>query len=589
MRPFLLEGARRRSASASWAVARHFVTLRHRVAPSRSNPTSEDPDDTLIGTPFGSYELCFELGSGGMATVFLARCRGAGGLERLVALKRIHPHLARQSDFVDMFLDEANLTTLLNHPYLCRVYDFGEVDDTYFLSMEYLRGEPLSRVMARLRSGSPEQAGKTLDRTLARILADLCEGLHAAHQTRDHQGLPLKMIHRDISPQNLFVCDDGTVRVLDFGVAHATGRRTETQTDQMKGKLAYLAPEQIRRRPIDHRVDVWAMGVVAWEAFTLKRLFKRDSEIDTMMAVAGEDIPRPSAIRPRLPKALDAIVMKALERDPSDRYASARELSRALRAFSLKGAEVIDEGHVESWMERLFGEERLRRARLMKLAAQPRPGPVPGKRDTSDSAETHEPQEVPPETSVPTPVASAPRQRSGVVVVALAVVLVASAAGGLAWSLSRRTVIAAGSDTPERTAAPDADESLPRAEVASLQDAADPDAATPDAAAPSIREAALEADRLPDTVAPGTGGPDVAPSLAAERPRGRGTLVVVTVGEWSEVYIGSRRVGESMVPISLPVGTHRVELRPNGDKNRSVVRRVTVRRGETSRLSEHFE
>ena len=525
-----------------------------------------------MGTRFGAYELAFELGSGGMATVYLARSSGTGGVGRTVALKRIHPHLAKQPEFVDMFLDEAGLVSRLQHPYLCSVYEFGEVDGTYYLAMEYLRGETLSRMVRRLQSMPEEAAHPELPYVWARVLADLCDGLHAAHQTVADDGGRLELIHRDISPQNLFVCDDGTVRVLDFGVARARGRRVQTSTGEVKGKLAYLAPEQIRRQPLDHRVDIWALGVVAWEVFTRRRLFRRDSEVDTMMAVAQDDIPLPSRVNRRLPVELDAVVMRALEREPDDRYGSARELGRALRAFSLSAQRPIDEGDVEAWMGRLFSEARIRRRHLLEIAAQGA-GTVPRAHDTerliSDSSSTATAADLSPRVE--------PRLSSSKswLLVAGLVVIGATVTAWLAlWSLSEETSAMDGESSSVPAIAGGHDASTPDAAV--LVDGGRDDAV-------GSADAALDASEdLADSIG------ETTERATTTKARGSGVLRVITPGTWAEVLIDGRARGHTLLTEHLPVGRHRVELRPQGDAARAIRRTVRIRRGGTVVLRETF-
>ena len=240
------------------------------------------------GTRYGRYRIRRQLAAGGMATVYVAQLDGAAGFGKLVALKRIHPHLANELEFVRMFLDEARLTSRITHANVCSVTDFGEQDGTFFLAMELLHGESFSAVLrACLRAKIPaiERA-----RLFVKLLADACEGLHAAHELRDDHGLPMQVVHRDVSPQNLFVTHDGVAKVLDFGIAKARHRLQDETSGQIKGKFAYMSPEQVRGGVLDRRTDVWALGVVAWEMLAGKRLFRRETEMETMFAInAGEN------------------------------------------------------------------------------------------------------------------------------------------------------------------------------------------------------------------------------------------------------------------------------------------------------------
>ena len=196
----------------------------------------------------GRYELCFELASGGMASVHLARVEGNPGFEKLVALKRIHPHLACEPEYIEMFLDEARIASRITHSNVCSVFDFGEADGEYFIAMEYLVGEPLSRVHRRVLADLDQRSSPLLPMRMARIIAQACEGLHAAHELADGDGESLHVVHRDVSAENLFVTYDGATQVVDFGIAHARQRVHHTEAGQVKGTFPYMAPEQIPRR-----------------------------------------------------------------------------------------------------------------------------------------------------------------------------------------------------------------------------------------------------------------------------------------------------------------------------------------------------
>lgn len=217
--------------------------------PVRSVPAGTEP------TTVGRYRLCFEIASGGMATVFLARAEGPSGFEKLVALKRIHPQLAKDVSILGMFLDEARIASRISHANVCAVFDYGSEDGTSFIAMEYLTGEPISRIVRAVRGASPA-IQRAWPRIAARVTADLCEGLHSAHELRDERNEPLHVVHRDISPDNLFVTYDGIAKVVDFGIASARHRIHQTMTGELKGKHSYMAPEQLTEAPIDRRADI---------------------------------------------------------------------------------------------------------------------------------------------------------------------------------------------------------------------------------------------------------------------------------------------------------------------------------------------
>ncbi len=291
------------------------------------------PPARVVDLRLGPYSPCFEVGSGGMASVYVAREDSSHGLERTVALKVMHEHLARQGDFKRRFLDEARVLMQIQHPYVCRVVGYGEEEGYPYLAMEYLIGEPLSRVFGALRRRSELLSPTHRARLFARVVADLAEGLHAAHEARDSSGRSLSIVHRDISPQNLFVLYDGTVRVVDFGIANFANRQVRTVTSGLFGKPPYLAPEQIEGNEYDRRADIWALGVVLWELVTLSYLFRRETRVRTMRAVTEEPIPSVDEYAEGLPPGLDAILRTALQRDVDKRYATARDFARALEQW----------------------------------------------------------------------------------------------------------------------------------------------------------------------------------------------------------------------------------------------------------------
>jgi serine/threonine protein kinase len=290
------------------------------------------------GERLDRFELIAELASGGMATVFLARLSGVAGFQRLVAIKRLHPHLAREPEFVEMFLDEARLAARIHHPNVVPIQEVGESEQGYYLVMDYIEGDTLARVLAKAaKTNSKVPYGVTI-----RILLDTLAGLHAAHEMKDDHGEPLQIVHRDVSPQNILVGVDGVARVVDFGVARAATRLSTTRSGQLKGKLAYMAPEQARGAGVDRRADLFACGIVLWEALATKRLFKGDGEAETLNRVLYEPIATPSSVRPDVPKALEDICMKALSRDVDQRFATAQdfgdELEKAARALGSVGS-----------------------------------------------------------------------------------------------------------------------------------------------------------------------------------------------------------------------------------------------------------
>jgi len=308
-----------------------------------------------------------------MATVYLARSEHQSGFEKIVALKVIHDHLVEEKAFVDMFLDEARLAACIDHPNVCTVFDFGQERGVHYLAMEFLLGEPLKRVLRTIaRRKDPEEI-KRLPWYSARLIAEACEGLHAAHELCSPKGDPLGVVHRDVSPENIVVTYDGGVKIVDFGVAKAAERIHETKVAKLKGKYAYVSPEQIRDEGVDRRSDVWGLGVCLWEALTLRRLFRRESDAGTLSAVLFDDIPPPSSVSSWVPESLDHVVLKALSRDRNHRYRTARALGQDLRKFLTTTGMTLGTAELSEWMELLFPGEREARMLMLQQAREGQP------------------------------------------------------------------------------------------------------------------------------------------------------------------------------------------------------------------------
>jgi serine/threonine protein kinase len=301
---------------------------------------------------FGRYVLLDRIGAGGMAEVFRAVMPGVEGFRRTFVVKRILAARARSADFVEMFVQEARIGALLNHPNIVQVYDFGNVDGNYFLAMEYLRGRDLSALMHRLRDRQ-----RPLPIPVAAFIArEVAESLAYAHALTDPEGNPLNVVHRDVSSSNIMCIRAGGVKLLDFGIAKAIGTAVEqTGHGVFKGKLSYMAPERIKDEAFDGRSDLFSLGVVLWEILTGRRLFRGPTEADTLKNALQMRVPAPSTLRPEVPAALDAIVLRALERDPEGRTPNGHEMADALE-------EVLAETRYHSKMlptllRELFGAE----------------------------------------------------------------------------------------------------------------------------------------------------------------------------------------------------------------------------------------
>ena len=335
------------------------------------------PAGTLVprdARDFGSYQLIAKLATGGMAEIFLARPTGHAHQDVMV-LKRILPHLAEDEHFVTMFRDEADLASQLVHKNVCHVHAFGEYAGTWFIAMEYLHGVPLSRMMTRL-----SKAGKMLDlRMVAGIIIQACEGLHSAHEARGPDGALLNVVHRDVSPPNIMVCGDGTVKVLDFGIAKARGANSRTRTGTVKGKNAYMSPEQILGKPLDRRSDVFALAIVMYEMLAIKRLFHRDSDFLTFKAITEEPIPDIKERRPDIPPGMRAALIQAMARDPNGRFETAQAFANALRNSVATVGGPASPNDLARLLFTDFGDEMAARDEILKAADEPAPAPPPPK------------------------------------------------------------------------------------------------------------------------------------------------------------------------------------------------------------------
>ena len=307
-------------------------------------------------TPFtvGRYSVFAEIASGGMASVHLGRLLGPVGFSRTVAIKRLHPQFAKDAEFVAMFLDEARLAGRVRHPNVVPVLDVVAMDGELFLVMEYVAGESL----ARLRRAMKSSAQRPPPAIAVAIMSGTLHGLHAAHEATNEHGKALDIVHRDVSPQNVLVGSDGIPRVVDFGVAKAIGRATTTRDGQLKGKMPYMAPEQLLNGKVDRRVDVYGASVVLWELLTGEPLFRSESEGGLFDRVLNMHVAPPSEHAAEVPPALDAIVLRGLDRDRARRFATAEEMALALE----RAVRPATHSEVGRWVRSLIDEVLTERA-----------------------------------------------------------------------------------------------------------------------------------------------------------------------------------------------------------------------------------
>ncbi|HEY0192639.1 MAG TPA: serine/threonine-protein kinase, partial [Kofleriaceae bacterium] len=304
-----------------------------------------------VGSTANRYQILAKLAVGGMAEIYLARGASVAGVERYCVLKRILRERATDEQLVRMFVDEARLAAQLQHPNIASVYDVGTLGDSFFFTMEYVHGETVRALLHRAHTMSRPLPLACVMTTIAGAAA----GLHHAHERHAADGRPLGIVHRDVSPSNLMISFEGHIKLVDFGVAKAADRETETRTGTVKGKISYLSPEQCRGVPVDRRSDIFSLGIVMWEMLTGQRLFRRNSDFENMTAIVHEQVVRPSARRPDLSPAIDAIAMKMLAKDPAQRYQTADDVVEAIENASMRAGTILSTSAVSRLMRDLFG------------------------------------------------------------------------------------------------------------------------------------------------------------------------------------------------------------------------------------------
>ncbi len=298
----------------------------------------------------GPYKVVERISAGGMAEVYKATQTGADNFERPVAIKRILPHIARDPNFIAMFQAEAKLAVQLQHGNICQIYQLGRHEDSFYIALEYVDGRDIGSVL-----DLHQKQSRPLPLPQAcYIISRACEGLDYAHNKKSNDGKPLNIIHRDISPPNILISFEGEVKLIDFGLAKAVGSSVQTQAGIIKGKLAYMSPEQVRGTGLDHRSDVFALGIVFFEMLTARRLFRRESDLETFDAVRQCQVPRPTEFNPAIPPALETILLQALARNADERYSSAGAFNEALREFVMSSRMNFRGDQLGTWMRKLF-------------------------------------------------------------------------------------------------------------------------------------------------------------------------------------------------------------------------------------------
>lgn len=454
-----------------------------------------------------------------MAEIHLARLAGEAGFEKTVVVKRLLPELVASRAFVAMFLDEGRLVAQINHPNVCEVYELGREGNEYFLVMPYLDGVPATDFIAR-----PRESDRLAQlRVAAGIIAQACAGLHHAHELRGADGESLGLVHRDVSPSNLFVTTAGVVKVLDFGVAKVRGGEA-TEVGTIKGKTQYMAPEQLVGEPLDRRCDVFALGIVLFELATHQRLFKRSSEFLTAKAILEEDIQRADAVDPAVPTALADVIAKALARKRDDRYATARELGAAIEG----AIKVASSTEIADALAQWHGEElsalRTRQREVIAGASQIGTTPIGRSQIVTKPAR---PQRMPTEGS---PADMAPRRRAALVPVMLASV---AGIGAIGYFVTR--------SSPSTTSSPDAGVVV--------------DARPLDSPADSPADSPIDS-RPPDAAM------DASVAVVVEKrdaPKPKAGFVSIDSTPFATIFVDDKRLGITpLVKKPLAAGKHRI-------------------------------
>jgi serine/threonine-protein kinase len=318
----------------------------------------------LRGTRFGKYNLLHRIAVGGMAEIFLARQEGLEGFEKTICIKRIRPHLSKQRNFVNMFLNEAKLAAQLSHPNIVQIYDLGKISDSYFIAMEYISGRDMSRIVPKA-----EKMGIPFPMIYAlRIASNVCEGLYYAHTKTDTFGNPLNIVHRDVTPENILVGFNGTVKIADFGIAKANTQLEQTRAGEIKGKLSYMSPEQCMGEQLDQRSDIFSLGAVVYEWITGYKLFTGENEMAILKAIVDGKIYPPSYFNENVPEPVEKILMKALAKDKNHRYQSAWDMQFDIDTYLASCEFTPSNIHLSNFLKQIFEDEIEReKMRLIRL------------------------------------------------------------------------------------------------------------------------------------------------------------------------------------------------------------------------------
>ena len=340
----------------------------------------------------GKYELISKLGAGGMAEVFKARMTGVEGFEKVVVVKKILPGYARNLSFIKMLVDEAKLTSVLQHPNIVQIIELDSLDNQYYIAMELVDGKDLLKILARCAENKLEPSAGVA----CFIAAEVCKGLDYAHRAKDIYGEPLNIIHRDVSPSNIIVSWGGNVKIMDFGVAKARTQDTKGSKHVLRGKLGYMSPEQVKGEEIDHRSDIFSMGIVLLEALTLKRLFLGRTDLETLINIRDAEIEKKFEKYPFIDEPMRDILRKALARDRDARYSTALEFHDDLCEYLFEQKKRVSTASAEAFLKELFGEEAERGTLAASEAPKPAAGGGEGQAPTTSSTLVSRPSHTSP-------------------------------------------------------------------------------------------------------------------------------------------------------------------------------------------------
>jgi len=312
--------------------------------------------------PFGKYYLTEKIATGGMAELYRAKRIGVAGFEKLLVIKKILPHLSLHEEFVSMFINEAKIAAQLTHTNIAQIFDLGKIEDSYYIAMEYVWGKDLKAV---LKKGKEKKLPVSMEHAL-QIVSKACAALDYAHKKKDLKGHELNLIHRDVSPQNIIVAYEGDVKIVDFGIAKAASKTSDTRTGVLKGKIAYMSPEQAWGRPIDRRSDIFSLGIVLYELLTGEMLFKGDTDLNTLEKVRDAKVIPPTRINKEIPKEIENILLKALAKEPQERYQSASDMQNDLETYIHANKTMPGTLNLQNYMHTLFNEEMEAEAKALE-------------------------------------------------------------------------------------------------------------------------------------------------------------------------------------------------------------------------------